>query len=915
MLFLIVFAVVSILAFNPVDNVFAEGTDEASCSISANPGLNKVTDVAPGQYVETIDSTILSMSCSENIDYSIYATGYSGGKYGDNTLQAYIDEKRDPDKDVESGTATTGNKSNWAMRVISDGLTIESDGDGSFTLPHIIPTGNQKIATYEASMEQEVSTLEASYSLYAALSQASGSFNATIAYTLIPGISDVIDSEYTIEYNANGGIGSMEPQIALIDKTTNLEAVQFTRAGHQFTKWNTKADGTGDSYNDEAEVKNLTASGETVTLYAQWIEKETVDISLNYGQSIIFDGSSYIDTDLQLFSTENINKDFAFSLKVDSITPLSSQDSRMNTIFSNMDESGRPWPGFVFRYEGTNYGLAYNTATYLNKTDYFSQDQVSTVNVMRENNVLYFGLGDNPLENIVDFTGTPTFDSPLTIGATLNGSGTPFRYFKGKLSNIVYTTRYASSPATITLPEPTRTGYIFRGWYSDETLKVKVGNAGDVYTTDRDRTLYAKWADTKEVVEEYTHTGKVTFDGTNYLNTDMYLFDGQNIGRNFLMEYTVESIANDNSSQAVIMNSMDESNNKYPGIVMRIKEANTVKTEFLGNGSIQKKNNNPTPTTSAMEVKVYRIGGVVYASVNDSSLASFGEFNPDTDWFNVPVTFGAGLDATGSPFRFFKGSISDIHIQYLPDDFTLDDLAAPTKATETAYSYSGDMVFDGTNYVDTGIKLFSEANYQKDFAINFEIKNWNTSSEKQAVLSGAMDESGEPYAGIVFRRQGTANQFEIVINSSRNNKISKNYNASTTKKLSIMRKSGIIYVKVNNEGEEKVLDMTGFSAYFNNPVTFGAGLDASGNPFRFFQGTLSNLEILVEPGTEVPSPEENTDTSSSENNTDPASSENGSEQAVGEEGQNGSEASEQGSTEASEQSAGQNEGNEGSQST
>lgn len=41
--------------------------------------------------------------------------------------------------------------------------------------------------------------------------------------------------------------------------------------------------------------------------------------------------------------------------------------------------------------------------------------------------------------------------------------------------------------------------------------------------------------------------------------------------------------------------------------------------------------------------------------------------------------------------------------------------------------------------------------------------------------------------------------------------------------------------------------MNGFSAYFNVPVTFGAGLDGSGNPFRYFKGTLSNMEILIEP--------------------------------------------------------------------
>lgn len=43
----------------------------------------------------------------------------------------------------------------------------------------------------------------------------------------------------------------------------------FTRTGYTFAGWNTKADGTGDSYSDEQHI-NSSTSGETITLYAQW---------------------------------------------------------------------------------------------------------------------------------------------------------------------------------------------------------------------------------------------------------------------------------------------------------------------------------------------------------------------------------------------------------------------------------------------------------------------------------------------------------------------------------------------------------------------------------------------------------------------------------------------------------------------
>ena len=51
----------------------------------------------------------------------------------------------------------------------------------------------------------------------------------------------------------------------------------FTREGYTFLGWNTKADGTGTSYEDKAEFSLSDAeAGATITLYAQWIEVVTL---------------------------------------------------------------------------------------------------------------------------------------------------------------------------------------------------------------------------------------------------------------------------------------------------------------------------------------------------------------------------------------------------------------------------------------------------------------------------------------------------------------------------------------------------------------------------------------------------------------------------------------------------------------
>ena len=81
-------------------------------------------------------------------------------------------------------------------------------------------------------------------------------------------------NEYTVVFNANGGAGSMPNQTMRYDTFANLSANTYAYAGHTFAGWNTQADGTGTSYADGENVKNLAESGE-VTLYAQWNEEVT----------------------------------------------------------------------------------------------------------------------------------------------------------------------------------------------------------------------------------------------------------------------------------------------------------------------------------------------------------------------------------------------------------------------------------------------------------------------------------------------------------------------------------------------------------------------------------------------------------------------------------------------------------------
>ena len=98
-----------------------------------------------------------------------------------------------------------------------------------------------------------------------------------------------------------------------------------------------------------------------------------------------------------------------------------------------------------------------------------------------------------------DFQG----DAVTTILTTATGNKT----YWAKWTEIKYTVTFnpnggtctttsatqSSYNASITLPTPTRDGYMFTGWYTATSGGSKIGDAGDSYTPTADITLYAQW--------------------------------------------------------------------------------------------------------------------------------------------------------------------------------------------------------------------------------------------------------------------------------------------------------------------------------------------------------------------------------------------------------------------------------------
>ena len=125
---------------------------------------------------------------------------------------------------------------------------------------------------------------------------------------------------YSVEYHANGGMGSMAKTAATYDKAFELTENVFVREGYTFTGWAASENSKTVAYTDQEQVVNLTdTDGGTVHLYAVWQENI---------YTITLDSKTPMNKDAQtpgtksIFEKYNIGfyKEKAGTTKISSIT-------------------------------------------------------------------------------------------------------------------------------------------------------------------------------------------------------------------------------------------------------------------------------------------------------------------------------------------------------------------------------------------------------------------------------------------------------------------------------------------------------------------------------------------------------------------------------------------------------------------
>ena len=233
---------------NFANNIKPDFTNGASIQFVAK--LNSSSSSGTWERVFDLGYTGMWGSGYDNISVQISQTGQ---------IQVYM-----------SRTGTSGSYTCWSdsNQVVLDTFALYSIkvGTGVCTVninggTSVASTSSEATTAFAARIPSTSSTwaLKVGSRVDATASLFYGNLRALI-------ISSGTTSSNSVVFMPNGGTGYTPSQVGSTSVTLNSN--QYTRAGYQFNGWNTKADGTGTSYNDGATYNLASASS---MLFAQWI--------------------------------------------------------------------------------------------------------------------------------------------------------------------------------------------------------------------------------------------------------------------------------------------------------------------------------------------------------------------------------------------------------------------------------------------------------------------------------------------------------------------------------------------------------------------------------------------------------------------------------------------------------------------
>lgn len=281
---------------------------------------------------------------------------------------------------------------------------------------------------------------------------------------------------YTISYNSNGGTGSMASDIVKTGGTATIKANEFTKKGYTFAGWTTKSDGTDDGYNwtGWSGTWNYVdgqygIANKTLKLYARWTPKSyTISYNSNGGTG---------------------------TMASDTVSTGGKATIKSNTF----TKTGYKFVGWTTKSDGTDDGYGWNpgwsgTWNYDNGQYGIANDKL--VLYARWDNHYTITYNDN------GGSGCSSSSKTVTYGSTYGNLCTPTRsgyifagWYNSSYANAPWTyyyDKYKSNSTVSSIGRNDKVG-LYNNYLTNSTRKFSEFTSSDTYSVNGNQTLVAGW--------------------------------------------------------------------------------------------------------------------------------------------------------------------------------------------------------------------------------------------------------------------------------------------------------------------------------------------------------------------------------------------------------------------------------------
>jgi uncharacterized repeat protein (TIGR02543 family) len=317
------------------------------------------------------------------------------------------------------------------------------------------------------------------------------------------------DLTFYLVLDGNGSTSGSYPKtyVGTVGGDCTVPANVYGRTGYSFACWNNKPDGSGTSVGDRGHFTYTSSKdGTTLTLYAQWTPiTYTVRFDGNGSTSGSISDMADLEYDEDYILSENTfeRKGYTFAgwntmannggVDYDDeefVSNLASEEGAVITLYAQWTQNK-----YTIKFDGN--GSTSGSMSNMKSCKY-SSSYTLTANAFKKTGYSFAGWNTKK-----DGSGKSYKNKASVKKLTAKNKGTVTLY--AQWSKAKYSIKYVlndgtnakSNPSSytygkaVTLKDPTRSGYTFKGWYTDKKLTKKITKISS--TTSGNLTLYAGW--------------------------------------------------------------------------------------------------------------------------------------------------------------------------------------------------------------------------------------------------------------------------------------------------------------------------------------------------------------------------------------------------------------------------------------